>query len=448
MNLISSRRLLSAVALLAVLAGCGGGSSNSSNTNVTDPNAQARQANATNFSRTYFIGDSLTAGFQNGSLFDDPSNQFGLGQTGGYANLIAKQAGFPIVLPLIALPGAPNELTLVNPNTFPPTIVPRSGQTTGREVQQIQATDLAVPGHKLQDAISTRPSATPAAGQQQLDTLVLGIPGLALNISRSQLEWVENLDPTQVFVWIGNNDALIADITGMPSSMTPISQFTVDYTLLTNRLLQNTKGHLIMANIPDVTLVPYLTPGAVVLAVGSQQSGIPPQQLSAILGIAPNDLVNPNGISQALAILQKKQAPPISDAGFLSAAEVAQVQAQVNAYNQVIAQQAQRANATLIDIHALFAAVASGTVVVNGRPVTNHFLGNAFSLDGIHPTNTGYALLANFFIDNINAQLKTSIPDVNVSAVATNDPLFHSQVVVGNLAFPTPQPQVDAILNH
>src|SRR5947209_454157 len=385
----------------------------------------------------------------NGSLFADPSNKYGLGQPGGYAALIAQQANFPIVLPLIALPGAPNEITLVDPTTFPPTLGVLPGTTTGRINPQVQATDVAVPGHRVQDVISTRPSATPAPGQQQLDTLVLGIPGLALNISRSQLEWVEALDPTQVFVWIGNNDALVADSTGMPSSMTPLPQFTAEYQQLTARLLQNTKGHIIMANIPDVTLVPYLTPGAVVLAVGSQQSGIPIPQLSAILGIGPTDLVNPNGVSQALAILHKTQAPPISDAGFLSAAEVATVQANVNAYNQVIAQQAQLAGATLVDIHTLFNNLAAGLIIVNGKPVTNKYLGNAFSLDGIHPTNTGYALLANYFIDTINSQQKTTIPDVNVSAVASSDPLFHATTVTGNLVFAPPQVrQVESLLNH
>lgn len=52
------------------------------------------------------------------------------------------------------------------------------------------------------------------------------------------------------------------------------------------------------------------------------------------------------------------------------------------------------------------------------------FLGGFFSLDGLHPTNTGYALLANVFIDRMNAALNTKIADVDVSAVAAVDPLF------------------------
>ncbi len=52
-----------------------------------------------------------------------------------------------------------------------------------------------------------------------------------------------------------------------------------------------------------------------------------------------------------------QQKGPITDAGVLSAAEVVTVQAQVTAFNQVIAQQAQAAGATLVDINALFKQV-------------------------------------------------------------------------------------------
>ena len=53
--------------------------------------------NAGNFKTTVFIGDSLTAGYQNGSLLDTQ-------QPNGYANLVAQQAKFSLALPLIAPP--------------------------------------------------------------------------------------------------------------------------------------------------------------------------------------------------------------------------------------------------------------------------------------------------------------------------------------------------------
>ena len=78
----------------------------------------------------------------------------------------------------------------------------------------------------------------------------------------------------------------------------------------------------------------------------------------------------------------------------------------------------------LVDIHALIQNLAQNGIVINNYQATATFLGGLFGLDGIHPTNTGYALIANQFIDTMNASLKTTIADVNVSAIAASDPLF------------------------
>jgi hypothetical protein len=56
--------------------------------------------------------------------------------------------------------------------------------------------------------------------------------------------------------------------------------------------------------------------------------------------------------------------------------------------------------------------------------LTTDFLGGLFSLDGLHPTNTGYAIMANQFIQTMNTALKTTVPLANVPAVAATDPLL------------------------
>jgi lysophospholipase L1-like esterase len=397
------------------LVGCSSGSSNPLAAIQT-----AQKANAGNFSNTVFLGDSLTAGFQSGSLLDTQ-------QVNGWAPLLAKQAKFNIVQPLIGFPGAPNVLQLVSVN--PLVITPYCGgtpcvSTKGRDNFATQVTDLAVPGALLNDVTNTIPLVNPAAGQQQLNQLVLGFPGLGYGQALSQLGQAIQAQPTTIFLWIGNNDALVADSTGTPSSMTPVATFTTQYQALMLQLTTMTQAHLVIGNIPDVTAVPYMTPAALVLAQASQQSGLPTSVLSGILGIVPGDLVNPTGTAQASAILLGTQKPPITDAGFLSAAEVVTVQAQVTAFNQVIAQQAQAAGATLVDINALFKQVTASGLPINGYTGTTAFLGGFFSLDGIHPTNTGYAVVANSFIDAMNASIKTTIPDVSLGPVAAADPLW------------------------
>src|SRR5260370_11346597 len=66
--------------------------------------------------RLVVVGDSLSAGFQNGSLLDSQ-------QVHGYAKLLAKQARTNLpFLPLISFPGVPNVLELISPGP-PPNIV-------------------------------------------------------------------------------------------------------------------------------------------------------------------------------------------------------------------------------------------------------------------------------------------------------------------------------------
>jgi lysophospholipase L1-like esterase len=374
------------------------------------------------FSKTVFVGDSLTAGFQNGSLLDTQ-------QPNGWAPLVATQAKFKITLPLIAPPGAPAVLKLVSLGP-PPVVQQVSGTTTGRDNPTEQPTDLAVPGHTLHDLIYYGPTLG-TSPEDLITDLVLAFP---LGNTNPQASEAVALQPTALFVWVGNNDALVADDTGMPSTMTDLASFTTDFTALMQGLHANTNAMLVVGNIPDITAIPYLTPAATVLAEASTQSGLTTDQLSVILGITAGDFVNATGMQEVQTDLQKLAASqpttPLDDAGVLTAAEVTQVQAQIAAYNNVISTQAAAVNGIVVDLNDLFASLQAG-VTYNGYTATPAYLGGLFSLDGVHPTNTGYALVANKFIDTLNSVLGLSIPDVDVAAIAASDPLFGPNIQPG-----------------
>ncbi len=398
-------------ASLFLLASCSSGSSSSGSSG----SSTSTPATPGNFTTTVFLGDSLTAGYQSGSLLDTA-------EVHGWAPLVAGQAGFGITQALIAAPGAPS--TLVLKSVSPLTIMTASGTTTGRDNPSSQVTDLAVPGALLNDILNTIPVASPTPGQQQITQLVLGFPGLGLGQAYSQTTFAVKANPTTIFIWAGNNDALDADISGMPSSMTSVADFTTQYTALITELTTKTKAHLVIANIPDVTLVPYLQPAATILAEYSAATGYPVSVLSGLFGISAGDLLNPEGLAEVAAIVAGTQTTPVSDAGVLTAAEVATVQQRVTDFNTVIAAQAKVAGATVVDIHALFANLIANGLPINGYTGSAAFLGGVFSLDGIHPTNTGYAVIANTFIDAMNAGFSAKIPEVNVGTVAASDPLW------------------------
>jgi hypothetical protein len=216
--------------------------------------------------------------------------------------------------------------------------------------------------------------------------------------------------------------------------MTPVATFTQEFTQLLGTLHSQSKAALIVANIPDVTEIPYLTPAATVIATVATETGLSQAQVATDLGLADGDLVNATGESEvetAITQIEHSQTPtPLTDSGFLTASEVTQVQTTINQYNSAISQEVAAVGGILVDIHSYFQTLQSG-ITINNYKATTGFLGGLFSLDGVHPTNTGYALIANQFIVALNSSSKTSITEVNISAVAAADPLFGLNVTPG-----------------
>ncbi len=86
-------------------------------------------------------------------------------------------------------------------------------------------------------------------------------------------------------------------------------------------------------------------------------------------------------------------------------------------YNGAIAGLAQTYDLALVDANAEFAKIkADGGILFGGANYSTTFVtGGLFSLDGVHPTQKGYAVVANLFIDAINAHYGSSIPKVDIN---------------------------------
>src|ERR1700735_166959 len=365
-----------------------------------------------NLSRIVVVGDSLSAGFQSDSLLDTA-------QPHGWAAVLAAHAHTPLILPLIAPPGIPNVLELLSPGP-PPLIEPAPGTSPGRDDPFVQATDLAVPGAALQDVLTTAPSLP----IDSLTDLVIGLPGLLDGISKTQVEWAQTLQPTTIFSWIGSNDILGAASVADPSAATPLSSFASNYKKLLDELSQ-TGATLVVANIPDVTVVPFFTPAATI----AQEAGLPQFVVDQILGTGPGDYVLPDGVALVPGILTGSMKGPLPSSDVLRAPQVVETRAIIDAYNLIIAIEAFEHGAVLVDIHTLADKIRSQGIEADGHHLTNAFLGGSFSLDGGHPTNTGYAVIANQFITTLNQQRGTNIPLVNINQAASTDTLIFSEAV-------------------
>lgn len=108
-------------------------------------------------------------------------------------------------------------------------------------------------------------------------------------------------------------------------------------------------------------------------------------------------------------------AVPLADKWVLTPPEQQAVAAATTAYNQTIEALANQYGLAFADANAFAATVVdSGFPLADGSTVTATYgTGGGFSLDGIHPSPRGYALLANLFIESINAKYGSDLPGVN-----------------------------------
>ena len=106
---------------------------------------------------------------------------------------------------------------------------------------------------------------------------------------------------------------------------------------------------------------------------------------------------------------------PLEDKYVLTKSEVAQVQTATNAYNTQIKALAEAYGLAFVDANAKMVELGKNSgIQYNGVNYSTAFVtGGSFSLDGVHLTGKGYAVIANEFIKAINAKYKSNLRQVN-----------------------------------
>ena len=279
--------------------------------------------------------------------------------------------------------------------------------------------------------------------------------------------------------WMAENDVLAYATSGGAFSggmlnspayaITPANTFTQNYNELLNALTANgAKGVLI--NIPDVTSIPFFTtvgpsikqtltanniPGMVALTgSGSTRVQFATAQINAaengvyftltgsayapLLGaptgkywrdLARQTSPNPNPVfvkgflaqlltnysidtTKAFGFTAQN---PWPSALLLDTAEKTEVLNAITTFNNHIKSQADAKGLAFFDAFAYFRSITGG-FVKDGVAYSPAFItGNLFSLDGVHPTPRGYALVANEVIKAINAKYNSTVPQTDVT---------------------------------
>jgi lysophospholipase L1-like esterase len=132
--------------------------------------------------------------------------------------------------------------------------------------------------------------------------------------------------------------------------------------------------------------------------------GAAPTATTSGLGIAPPSPLDKFGITF-----------PLQDMHVLIPTEVAQIKVATDAYNVSIKAIADAKGLAFVDAKAIMDKLSTTGLVGNNFTMTSTYVfGGSFSLDGVHPSPRGYALISNAFIDAINSKYSSTLKKVDL----------------------------------
>ncbi len=396
------------------------------------------------FDRIVAIGNSITAGFQDGALFEGAQNY-------SYPNLIVQQinkigGNVTFVQPLISEPGIGTRLRLTSltPVQLQQQMVTGSPKNS---THPAPFNNLAVPGAILYDVLDTTDFATKSV---QRGNPFFQIVLRSKALGPTMFHQAKALNPTFVFFWMGNNDVLGYAASGGTRGTDPTGKLPtpdVIFQLLFRQAIDsllkiNSTVKVAVANIPDVTVIPFFTtipwfivdPNTGQLVKDAQGNLIP---LIGIKGgqpaqLRPGDLVLLTASSLIATGYGLPNVPPFSqlpNAGkplpneyILDASEVSIARTAIQKFNLIIdtvlANPARAGRTVKVDIYSRLNEVKAYGLEIAGVKFTTDFItGGLFSLDGIHPSNRGHGIIANEFIKAINTKFGSNIPYVDVMSL-------------------------------
>jgi hypothetical protein len=392
--------LLTMTAGLAVLSGCG-----------TEGPMDVQRPGPELFGRYVALGNSITAGYQSAGINDSTQRE-------AYPYLVAVQAGAGerFGLPLLAHPGCPPPL--LGPFTAARVGGAAADGCEGRVLPQPPVLqNLAVPGARI------RSISEPAVAANPLTLLILG--------GRSQQRAMILARPTLVSVWIGNNDALHAALTGnVQAHLTPLDIFEAALDRIVDAIADSTDARdaILFGVVDPVVAAPALQPGAFFF-LAQEQLG-----KAALASCAPGTPGGANIVSTAALQDPGVQAIDCTAGSpyVLGPQERAAIRSRVASFNVAVRSRAETRGWIYIDPETeLFAphlgdpdrirkcqglagastpAQLQQAVLDSCPSPAPPYFGTMISFDGVHPSGAGHRVVANAVIARLNQKHALALP--------------------------------------
>lgn len=429
------------------------------------------------FSKFISLGNSLTSGYRDGTLYSGGQAESFPSMIAGQMKLVGggefKQPLMPNnVGGFTNLPGFPGKLELKMVNGALSPVANAAAAALDNVAAGGPYQNMGVPGAKVAHLLA--PGYGNAAGLS-LGLANPYFVRFASSTTASVVGDALAQNPTFVSLWIGNNDVLGYATTGGDGTnpITPVDGaagvgFTNTYTALINTVFPTgTTRKGVVANIPNVTSVPFFTRVPAMpltnltdtqvsqlnTAYATYNAGLAQaKSLGAINDaeyqkrlikftagavangavISDKDLTTVPGLPKyrqttakdyilltASAVLTPQAgggtSVPLEDKLVLTEAEAAKVLTATTAYNTTIRSLADSKGLAFVDMNAKMIELNSKSGISwNGVRYTATFVtGGTFSLDGVHLTGRGYAVVANEFIKSINKKYRSTLPQVD-----------------------------------
>lgn len=442
--------ILSLALVLALVTGC---------EDYQDLDVDPVDSGDADFSTYVAVGNSLTAGFQSNALYEDA-------QKYSFPNLLARQLQIEnFEQPLIGNPGIGNRIELTNLESNTTQQNTTQGEPINTNLDR-PYNNLGIPGAILADFLGEDlpGNSYDERRQSTIYNIVLR------NQGNTQAEQLSALEPDFVSFWLGNNDILGYVTSGGDTPYVPPANFTELYEGSTGTIAQ-TGADAVLYNIPDVTSIPYVflvnsrliqsetivpNPETGFYELSTSQGQVPiwievtdPNQPGVVQNIRrmrtplPEDA--PGGPRPGAFFLLHAQEQladlfssgvgttpdnPIPHALVLDNGEAAQAKDIVTAYNQTIQTEAEKYGYAHVDVNTTFNQIfqnfqqSGGSEGITSDGVTlTPTPGSLFSLDGVHPSNRGHAVVTNLTIDALNNTYNANIDKINISKIPEGIPV-------------------------
>ena len=363
------------------------------------------------FSSFVTIGNSLTAGLSDGALYEDA-------QKYSFPNLVAKNAEIDdFQQPIMSGNGYSTDETKGRLSFTGATIdYLEPGSEKNRGLSRAY-NNLGIPSIIVSEAYSAK-NPSDADDNHYIDKILR-------NSGRTQIEEALSLSPTFITLWVGINDVLKAASTGIALYTNP-TDFKAHFSNLVNELTAGTNAPILVANLFDLTDLPYFTGIPSSVNIGGNKVYFFGECTDGIRRLTDDDQVLLPATTEYVNYVNSgniTQDNAFSDSFVLDTDEKNEVQQVLVDYNNIIEDIVnQNSQLYLVNIYNLFKDIEINGYKIGGIKYTKEVITfdengipslnfvPLFSLDGLHPNQYGYTGIANTFIEKINSTFNSDIP--------------------------------------